>query len=126
MPDLEEVQRALGDVCIIVDGNLHQRSPKLSSVEPGSAEAFYMVAAFCFDLSRKLDYIFKATRRFAREGYTDADIAREVREDNQTLYGSRDRSWRELAEESEKIMLRLFREIDEEHRRLLEQATRKR
>ena len=125
--DLEAVQRALGNICIVVDGNQQHTGPKLESVEPGSLEAYYMLAAFCFDLNRKLHYIFKVTREFAREGHTDTVVAREVKDDNDYMYDDpRVTTWKERAERAEEVLRRLAKEIHKEHNDLLDRASRRR
>jgi hypothetical protein len=121
--DLERVERALGNICIIADGSMKHSTSKLQSVQPGSVEAYYMVAAFCFDLARKMDYVFKATEGFAE--HADRDLAREVKRDNNSLYQEREVDWKTLAERAEGILLRLYNEIHERHEDLLNRAARK-
>jgi hypothetical protein len=121
--DLEAVKGALGNLCIIVDGSQQHETRKLDSVEPGSVEAYYMVAAFCFDLARKLDYVFKATKAFA--DHADGDLAREVKADYDVLYDRRVKTWKERAERAEEVLLRLYDEVAKDHDRLLERAARK-
>jgi hypothetical protein len=122
--DLEAVKRALGNICLDVDGNQEHESPKLASVKPGSVEAYYMVAAFCFNLTRKLHYMFKATKGFA--GNADGKLAQEIKKDNEYLYDRSMTTWKERAERAEKVMLRLYGDIHEEYERLLEEAAKKR
>lgn len=122
--DLDAVRRALGTICLDVDGSQQHEEPKLKSVKPGSDEAFYMLAAFCFDLARKLDYVFKATRAFA--DYADRDLAGEVKADYDYLYDRRLKTWRERAERAEEVLLRLYREIGKEHEALLTRAASRR
>lgn len=122
--DLDAIKRALGSICLIVDGSQHHGTPKLASVEPGSVEAYYMLAAFCFDLARKLDYVFKATKAFAE--HADADLAREVKKDYDYMYDLGVETWKERAERAEKVLLRLYNEIAKDHEVLLTKAAGRR
>lgn len=109
-------------ICVVLDRNQHLQTPKLASVEPGSIDAYYMLAAFCFDLNRKLYYTYKAARAMFPESApfpTDAkSIAREVKRDNDTV-AEAGQDWKDTAEALERVMLRLFKEINEDHERLL-------
>jgi len=117
---------ALGTICLGVDSVQHARGPKLGSVKPGSVESFYMLAAFCFDAARKMEYIFKATRAYAEAG--DPALARQIRDDNDAVKraGGEDGDWKRTAESLETIILRLYNEIGDEHDRLLRQVAEKR
>jgi hypothetical protein len=81
-----------------------------------------MLAAFCFDAARKMEYIYKATRRFAEEA--DPALARQILADNEAVQkaGGPKGSWKPTAEALEKIVLRLYNEIGQEHDRLLRQV----
>jgi hypothetical protein len=120
--DTASIRQALGDLCLIYDESVHQYRPKLATVEPGSIDAYYMLAAFCFDLARKMEYMYKATRRFAE--YADAAPAAQVLADNKRI-NAPGRSWKQVAETTEGILLRLARQIVPEHRRLLERAAKR-
>jgi hypothetical protein len=122
--DLDGVKRALGTICLDVDGSQQHETPKLKSVEPGSVEAYYMLAAFCFDLARKLDYVFKATKAFAE--YADRGLASEVKDDYDYLYDRRVKTWKERAERAEEVLLRLYNEIAKDHEALLKRAAGRR
>jgi len=116
------VERALGNMCIAVDRWPQQHTPKLASVEPGSVEGFYMLAAFVFDLSRKMKYLYKATSEFGLQG--DPAFAQEVRAHNAELYVRE--SWETIARRAEAIAMGLDKEIATEHQRILDTvATRK-
>ncbi len=62
--DIDQVKSTLGALCAASDSPMRKTTKKLESVEAGSVEAFYMVAAYCFDLQRKMEYICKATLDF--------------------------------------------------------------
>src|SRR5688500_9801533 len=65
--DVRRIRSALGTVCFGIDGSWHLKRPKLASVRLNTPDTFYMPAAFCLDLSRKLDYMFLALLEFADE-----------------------------------------------------------
>ena len=44
----------LGKIALSSDGHPRGLTPKLESVGSNADERFYMLATFCFDLSRKL------------------------------------------------------------------------
>lgn len=115
---------ALGTMCLAVDSVQHTKRAKLASVQPGSVEGFYMLAAFCFDAARKMEYIYKATRRFAEQA--DPKLAQQVLMDNEAVEraGGPKGDWKPTAEALEKIVLRLYNEIGEEHERLLRQVAK--
>ena len=62
-----------------------------------------MVATFCFDLQRKLEYLCKATLEY--ESRMDSGLAREILADNEALQAD-GLSWKQRAELAEEIMLR--------------------
>jgi hypothetical protein len=117
--DDETVRKALGGICMISEKSTSHGAAKLDSVTIGSDDAYYMLAAFCFDLSRKLNYVFMATRDFAQ--HADPALARQVLEDGAAINQSR-LSWEQRARKAEEILLRSVREFGEEHERLLRQA----
>lgn len=114
-------ERALANMCLAFDSIPRLGTPKLSSVDPKSIDGFYLLAAYCFDLARKMEYLFLATRDFARAA--DSVLAREIKTDNAQVYGT-GASWREIAEREEAIILRLFTKegIGKEHEQLLNEA----
>jgi hypothetical protein len=82
---------------------------KLASVKVGEPESFYMLATYCFDLSRKLQYLSKAARPFME--HIPADLEQEIEKDTQQINGP-NMSWKDRAEVAEKIMLRLHDELE--------------
>jgi hypothetical protein len=113
---------ALGGICLGVDSVQHASRPKLASVKPGSVEGFYMLAAFCFDAARKMEYIFKATREFGLAA--DQALAAEIKRDNDAVKeaGGSEGYWKETAERLEEIIIRLYKEVGREHEQLLERV----
>lgn len=117
--DTNSVERALADICVISEKSTTYTSPKLASVKLGSDEFLYMLAAFCFDLSRKMDYLFKATREFAPAA--SQALAREVLKDNNAINAT-GLTWKQRAERAEEIMLRLAAEIGKAHDEVVRKA----
>jgi hypothetical protein len=120
--DAADILEALGDLCLIYDTPVHGLRSKLKTVTPGSTDAFYLLAAYCFDSARRMEYAYKVTRRFAR--YADSALAAEVLRDNERI-NAPDRSWKQVAETAEGVLLRLAREVVAEHKRLLQEAAKR-
>jgi len=117
--DLDKIKAMLGGLGGLGDTPMRKQTEKLKSVEPGSVESFYMVAAFCFDLQRRMEYMCKATLDY--ESGMDSGLAREIIADNEALQAD-GLSWKQRAELAEKIMLRLYKQIGARHERALQQA----
>lgn len=102
------VNSALGAMAIIVDQIPKMSSNKLKGIKPGSDEAFYLLAAYCFNLSRKLEYFFLAAREYAPEA--ERAVIQGLRRDREELskVGS---EWKAIAEKEEELMRRIFDEI---------------
>lgn len=77
-------------------------------VRAGSEESFYLLATYCFDIQRKLEYMYKATRAFARHG--DPKLARQLLADERRI-NAPGLSWKQRALRAEARMLELQREI---------------
>jgi hypothetical protein len=119
--DLEEIERSLGNLCLIADRPITHLRRKLPQVEPGSAESFYLCAAYCFDLQRKLEYTYIALRQFA--GRADPRLARRLEADESVL-NAKGLTWKQRAQRAERIMLKLYREIGQEHDRTVKRLAR--
>jgi hypothetical protein len=72
-------------------------------------ERFYMLAAYCFDLSRKLKYISLVLKDFFPDG--DPVVARTVLRDNEYIDPG-NVSWEVSARRAEEVMLRLYDELE--------------
>lgn len=96
-----------------------RRTGKLASVEVGSPESFYLLATYCFDLSRKLEYLSKVARPFASQ--IPPELAHEILEDTDAI-NAKGLTWQERAEAAEKIMLRLHHELADDHERALKES----
>jgi hypothetical protein len=115
------VETAIGNIAIISEKSTTRKSEKLKnldlgSLDEGAREAIFMLATFCFDLSRKMNYFFKATRDFGPEA--DPDLARQFIEDNDEI-NQDGLTWEERARAAEAIMLRSVGELGEQHEQLL-------
>ena len=107
------LQQQLGMMATGTDGHTRGLTPKLDSVGTDPDERFYMLATFCFDLSRKLKYICLALR----EHWEDADpeFAKRVLQDNELINpGPGSLSWEEMAQRAEDVMKGLWQEIQHE------------
>jgi hypothetical protein len=93
---------------------------KLQSVTVGTPEAYYMLATYCFDLSRKLEYLTKVAHPFAE--HVPPELAHDIIEDNNAI-NAKNLTWEERAKVAEKIMIQRHRELVEEPDRSLKQST---
>ncbi len=105
---------ALANIALGTDNHPKGATPKLESVGQDVDKRFYMLATFCFDLSRKLKYICLALR----EHWPDADpaFAKRILQDNEFINpGPGSLSWEEMAIRAEEVMKGLWQEIQQEH-----------
>jgi hypothetical protein len=72
------LSQQLGMLALGTDGHPRGLTPKLESVGTDPDERFYMLATFCFDLSRKLKYITLALQDYYRE--TPPEFASMIRD----------------------------------------------
>jgi len=114
--ECKECETALANIAIIAERSTTGKTPKLDAVDIHSDEAYFMLAAFCFDLSRKMNYLFKATQEFGLQG--DPELAQQFIEDNDAINRS-GLSWEQRARTAEAIMRRSVEELAEQHQRLL-------
>jgi hypothetical protein len=94
------------------DDNLRGLTPKLGSVGTDPDERFYMLAAYCFDLSRKLKYISLALQEFYAD--TPPEFAKKIRDHERYINPRPEEnfiSWREMAERAEEVMKGLWSEV---------------
>ena len=88
-------------------------------VKPGSEEAFYLLATYCFDLQRKMEYLYRAARVFGLRG--DPAFARDLLNDERRINRA-GLTWKQRAQQAEARMLELQREIGREHLELLKRV----
>jgi hypothetical protein len=104
----------LANIALGTDNHPKGATPKLESVGQDVDDWFYMLATFCFDLSRKLKYICLALK----EHWPDADpkFAKRILDDNEFINpGPGSLSWEEMAIRAEEVMKALWQEIQHEH-----------
>jgi hypothetical protein len=103
----------LGNMALGTDNHPKGATPKLASVGQDVDERFFMLATFCFDLSRKLKYICLALKE--HWGDADPEFAKRVLQDNEHINpGPGALSWEEMAIRSEEVMKGLWQEIRNE------------
>ncbi len=102
----------LGMIAHGTDDNQRGLTPKLASVGSDPDERFYMLAAYCFDLSRKMKYISLALQEYYPD--TPPEFAKKIR-DHERYINPRPEanfiSWKEMAERSEEVMKALWSEV---------------
>jgi hypothetical protein len=118
----QALEAAVGNIGIVCEQSTSVKRSKLSSVKIGSDDSYYMLAAFCFDLSRKVNYLFRAAREFAPEA--DPELARQLLEDNEAINAD-GLSWEQRARNAEAILMRTVNELSDDHVRVLLQVADK-
>jgi hypothetical protein len=114
------VNSALGAMAIIVDQIPKMTSNKLKGIKPGSDESFYLLAAYCFNLSRKLEYFFLAAREYGLDA--DRAVVQRLKRDRDELARAGS-EWRAIAEKEEELMRRLYDEIKDDYEALWKRVT---
>ena len=117
------VETAIGNLAVTTERSVTRMTQKLDSVSVGSPESYYMLAAFCFDLSRKVNYMFRATRDFALQA--DPELAQLMIEDNNAI-NQEGLTWEQRARIAEQIMLRSVAELGDQHERALQAVAARR
>jgi hypothetical protein len=102
----------LGMIALGTDGHTRGLTPKLESVGDDPDERFYMLATFCFDLSRKLKYITLALQEYYRDA--PPEFARMIRDHERYINPKPDHiPWEEMARRAEQVMKELFAQVQE-------------
>jgi hypothetical protein len=100
----------IGNMSIGTDGHTRGLTPKLASVGEDSEQRFFMLATYCFDLTRKLKYLSLALKEFHWQG--DPAFAKMILEDEAYINpDAKNLSWKEMAGRAEEVMQRLYREV---------------
>ena len=102
----------LGAMALGTDGHPRGLTPKLDSVGTDPDERFFMLATFCFDLSRKLKYITLALQEY----YKDAppEFAKMIRDQERYINPKPDTiPWEEMARRAEQVMKELFAQVQD-------------
>jgi len=103
----------LGNMALGTDNHPKGATPKLASVGQDVDQRFFMLATFCFDLSRKLKYICLTLKE--HWGDADPEFAKRVLQDNELINpGPGSLSWEEMAQRAEDVMKGLWQEIQHE------------
>jgi hypothetical protein len=101
------LRQQLGMMASGTDGHTRGLTPKLDSVGTDPDERFYMLATFCFDLSRKLKYITLALQEYYRE--TPPEFAKMIRDHERYINPKPDTiPWEEMARRAEQVMKELY------------------
>lgn len=122
-PKAQDLADALATLGVCPDGwPCHEQSKLPPAGRPPDP---WMLAALVFDLYRKTAYMYKALRGV--EGTVDRGLADEILTDNRRVYeagkeGTGPCNFMRIAEVSHEIMLRLYREIHDEHEQRLRSA----
>jgi hypothetical protein len=106
-----DLSTQLGKMAIGTDGHPRGLTPKLDSAGTDPDERFYMLATFCFDLSRKLKYITLALADFYKA--CPPEFAKRIRDHERYINPKPDPiSWLEMARRAEEVMKELYAEVD--------------
>jgi hypothetical protein len=106
-PDRTSIEAVLGTLYVLGQGPPKGFTDKLKSVRgPNDPEAFYLVATYCFDLMRRLEYLIKVARPFFE--HVPPELSVRFMLDSQAINAPD--TWKGRAEAAEKVMLDLLKE----------------
>ena len=112
-------EAALGAIALATNNHPKGASSKLDSVGTDPDERFYMLATFCFDLSRKLKYISLALEHHWDEA--DPELAKRILDDNDFINPEDPKDltkrlpWKDMAHRSEDVMKKLWSDLHHTH-----------
>jgi hypothetical protein len=98
------------------------RPPLQKPVAAGSEEAFYLLATYCFDLQRKMEYIYRVAQAYGRRG--DPALAVDLLRDERAI-NAPGLTWKQRALRAEARMLQLQDQVGSRHMQLLEELARR-
>lgn len=105
--DRASMEAVLGTLSVLGSGPVKGFTDKLKSVKgPKDPEAFYLVATYCFDLMRRLEYLIKVARPFSDQ--VPPELAARFASDSDSINAPD--TWQGRAEAAEKVMLDLWKE----------------
>jgi hypothetical protein len=105
-----DVEIRLANVALGTNNHPRGQTPKLESVGSDPNERFFMLATFCFDLSRKLKYISYALREYYP--FADEEFKEKILADERYINPKPTAiSWKTMAERAEEVMIRLHGEL---------------
>ncbi len=114
---------ALGNLAVLFDLIPTIFRPKLSAVEPGTPEFDLMLAAILFDIVKKRALAHRALRKYML--HADPELTREILADmRETADAEEAQDYATLAEITHEQMLRVLREVADDHRELAEMVER--
>jgi hypothetical protein len=109
-----DIQVKLGNVALGTNNHPRGKTPKLESVGHDPDERFFMLATFCFDLSRKLKYISLALSDFY--GNAEDAFKERILRDERFINPKPDiLPWEAMAVRAEKVMRDLHDELVNEY-----------
>lgn len=114
-----DLDRSLRIIAYATNNHPRGQTPKLASVDGDPDERFFMLATFCFDLSRKLKYISHALREYYPGKETEQPPGPEYTQtiqDDECYINPKPTTitWREMAFRAEAVMIRLHGELLDE------------
>jgi hypothetical protein len=106
----EDLKMTLANIARATNNHPRGRTPKLASVGNDPDERFFMLATFCFDLSRKLKYISLALKDYF--GQEDPEFAAKILADESYINPKpTELPWEDMAIRAEEVMKRLHQEL---------------
>ena len=124
------VERDLANMAIIFNRIPTTHRPKLSRVHMDEVPAgpirdsLFMLATMVFDLTRKMRYIFEATKGYA--ALADASVARRLRADQDRLRDAEARQdYEALARELEQIITEGYEDVERWHEQVVDLVLRR-
>lgn len=110
------VPSVLGSISLAANTPVRRQRLKLEGLEAGTPEFDWMLATYCFDLARKLEYVCKATLDYAPQG--DGQFAGQILRHNDAI-NEDGISWEARARRAEQILRDLYQEIGARHEDIL-------
>lgn len=112
----KDLDKSLRIIAYATNNHPRGQTPKLDSVGSDPDERFFMLATFCFDLSRKLKYISHALAEYYPPSETReplrAEYAQTIQDDECYINPKPTTiTWKEMAFRAEKVMIRLHEEL---------------
>ena len=112
----KDLDRSLRIIAYATNNHPRGQTPKLASVDGDPDERFFMLATFCFDLSRKLKYISHALREYYPGKETQQppgpEYAQTIQDDECYINPKPTTiTWKEMAFRAEEVMIRLHQEL---------------
>jgi hypothetical protein len=120
-PMATDLDTTLANIALATNNHPRGRTPKLASVGDDPDERFFMLATFCFDLSRKLKYISYALQEYyaARDEASPSPAFVAKIQKDECYINPKSTSdplkvilpWEAMAIRSEEVMIRLHQEL---------------